>query len=249
MEAVAGRARAVTWLGFFALVLAAWALAWSMTAGAALDWLCRPVAVAALPLGGFPALFAMWAAMTAAMMLPTFVPTLAAYLRLPGRARGAYGSAGLVAGFLGVWMAGALLFAGAQAGLIRLAALDLSGALVSPLAGGALLAGAGLWQFTRAKAACQTACLRPELRFIARLRPGLAGGFAMGAETGAFCFACCWALMALAFVGGVMSLLWMGIATLFMVLEKLPDLGERLRRPAGLVMIAAGLALAAGGGT
>jgi predicted metal-binding membrane protein len=61
----------------------------------------------------------------------------------------------------------------------------------------------------------------------------------MGLELGALCFACCWALMALAFVGGTMSLLWMGAATLFMTLEKLPDLGRPLTRPAGYALIAA----------
>jgi predicted metal-binding membrane protein len=53
--------------------------------------------------------------------------------------------------------------------------------------------------------------------------------------------ACCWALMALGFVGGTMNLVWMGLATAFMVLEKLPDIGRWLTRPAGVLLVAAGL--------
>jgi len=65
----------------------------------------------------------------------------------------------------------------------------------------------------------------------------------MGLGLGAFCVGCCWGFMALGFVGGVMSLLWMGLATLFMVFEKLPDIGHRVTKPAGALLIAAGLAV------
>jgi predicted metal-binding membrane protein len=81
----------------------------------------------------------------------------------------------------------------------------------------------------------------PMTFFMERWAPGAARAFRMGVELGALCLGCCWALMALAFVGGTMSLLWMGAATLFMVLEKLPDLGRSLTRPAGVVLIAAGV--------
>ena len=66
----------------------------------------------------------------------------------------------------------------------------------------------------------------------------------MGLGLGAFCVGCCWGFMALGFVGGVMSLLWMGLATLFMVLEKLPQIGHRVVRPMGWILIFAGGALA-----
>jgi predicted metal-binding membrane protein len=202
-----------------------------------------------MPFGGFPVLMAMWAAMTAAMMLPTLVPTLAVYLALPARARpGPSGAVALIAGYLAVWGLAAAAFALAQAGLIRLGALGPAAALTSPYASAGLLIGAGLWQFTATKTACQTACLRPELRFLAHLTPGIPGAAAMGVRIGLACIGCCWALMALAFVGGAMSLLWMGIATVFMVLEKLPGLGAHLRRPAGAALILAGLALPFAGG-
>ena len=66
----------------------------------------------------------------------------------------------------------------------------------------------------------------------------------MGLGLGAFCVVCCWGYMALGFVGGVMSLAWMGLATLLMVFEKLPDIGHHVIKPTGVVLIAAGLALA-----
>ena len=66
----------------------------------------------------------------------------------------------------------------------------------------------------------------------------------MGLGLGVFCVVCCWGFMALGFVGGVMSLLWMGLATLFMVFEKLPQIGHRLLKPAGIVLIGAGIYVA-----
>ena len=65
----------------------------------------------------------------------------------------------------------------------------------------------------------------------------------MGLGLGAFCVGCCWGFMALGFVGGVMNLLWMGLATLFMVIEKLPDIGHRVTKPMGVLLIAGGVLL------
>lgn len=237
-EGTAGRM--ALWLALFGAVLAGWALSWHLAVAGGGGWLCLTVDVAVMPLGGFPVLAGMWAAMVAAMMLPTLAPALAAFLALPDRATGgAPAAAMLVLGYVSVWLAAAMGFAAAQAVLIRLGALTAGGALASPVAGAALLAVAGLWQLSRPKAACLTACARPELRLLARLTPGPAGALRLGLEIGIACLACCWALMALAFVGGTMSLVFMGLATLFMVAEKLPALGEPLRRPTGYALLAA----------
>ena len=82
-----------------------------------------------------------------------------------------------------------------------------------------------------------------------RWQPGAASAFGMGLHLGVFCLGCCWALMALGFVGGTMNLIWMGLATVFMALEKLPDIGRYLTRPAGHALLLAGgvTALAAAG--
>ena len=107
-----------------------------------------------------------------------------------------------------------------------------------------LLIAAGLYQMSVLKAACLAKCRMPLTFFMGRWALGPARALRMGAELGLICFGCCGALMALAFVGGTMSLLWMGAATLFMTLEKLPDLGRPLTRPAGFALLGAGAALA-----
>ncbi len=185
-------------------------------------------------------LYAMWALMAAAMMLPTFVPTFRTYLnlRFTGAASPA-SAAALVAGYGVVWLVGAALGAGAQwwlsqNGLVSPLGQSLSGWLTA-----ALLLVAGLYQFSLLKAACLSKCRMPLTYFMERWKPGVPRALRMGVELGLVCFGCCWALMTLGFVGGTMNLLWMGAATLFMVLEKLPDLGRPLTRPAGWGLIAA----------
>ncbi|HHS89251.1 MAG TPA: DUF2182 domain-containing protein [Rhodobacteraceae bacterium] len=204
--------------------------------------LCGPDTMRLLPLGGFAAIFPMWAVMMAAMMLPTIVPTLRAYQHLPA-AVGATVSGwwGVVASYVSVWLVGSAGFAALQVFALNNGFIDLSGVVSSPWAAAALFALAGLWQLTRAKEVCQDACLSPMGYFLANWRPGVAGGMRMGVDIGLVCVGCCWAIMALAFVGGVMSLLWMGLATLFMVAEKLPEIGMRLRRPAGGLLLVASI--------
>jgi len=149
-------------------------------------------------------------------------------------------------GFGAVWLAVSAVFALIQTVAIAQGWLDLTGVVASRMVAAALLGLAGLYQFSQVKTACQTACLTPMQYFVTRFHPGLAGGLRMGAGLGAYCVGCCWAVMALAFVGGMTSLLWMGLATAFMVAEKLPDIGQHLRRPAGAALILVGLAVAAG---
>ncbi len=103
-----------------------------------------------------------------------------------------------------------------------------------------LLIAVGAFQFTRAKEVCHGVCHAPMMYFLGHWRTGFAGGLRMGLALGAFCVGCCWGFMALGFVGGVMSLLWMGLATLFMVFEKLPQIGHRLLKPAGVALLGAG---------
>ena len=241
--------RVLGWLGFFAAILAAWGAVYSMARGGS-GWICGPDVVFLLPLGGFWALFGMWSVMMLAMMLPTLVPTLRAYDDLP-RATGAgrAGWLGLVGGYGAVWIIGSAGFAGVQVMALRYGLIGFSGAASNLWLAAALFVLAGLWQFTRTKEACQSGCLTPMQYFMARWQPGFTGGWRMGVDFGIVCVGCCWAIMALAFVGGVMSLLWMGLATVFMVAEKLPDIGAHLRRPGGIALLTAGLgvALRAGG--
>lgn len=241
-----GAIRGAAWLLVFAAVLASWWTLYGAARMSGVDWVGRPVGANMMPMETLGTLFAMWAVMMAAMMLPVMVPALLTYEALIRSAGGTRaGWLGVLAGYLGAWIGFALLISAAQFALMRAGLLDGLGAATSLWASAALLLAVGLYQLSRLKAVCHGVCLAPMTYFLGRWRPGARGGLRMGLGLGAFCVGCCWGLMALGFLGGVMSLLWMGAATVFMVLEKLEPVGRRLTRPAGAALIAAGLALAA----
>lgn len=234
------------WLGLFGLILTAWAALYAMTlnmppAGLATDlWtsLCGGPMTAS-----YHVLFAMWALMAAAMMLPTFIPALRTFLSLGHTgATQTLDAAMLVGGYAMVWLAFATIAAIAQQQLARFGLVTPEGRSLSLWLSAALLLAAGLYQFSVIKAACLSKCRMPLTFFMERWAPGPVRAFRMGGELGLACLGCCWALMALAFVGGTMNLIWMGAATLFMALEKLPDIGRPLTRPMGVVLILAAVA-------
>lgn len=243
-------ARTLLWPAFFGLVLVAWAALWAMGQearafsgiyGAEL-WasLCRAGA-ADLSL---PALAAMWAVMVAAMMAPTMVPALRTFLALPAPAGGAGQAAALLSGYLALWLAAALGFAALQLALATRGLLAPDGRSLSAPLTAAFLALAGGYQFSALKEACLSRCRAPLALFLARWRPGLGPAFGIGLRMSADCLGCCWALMLMAFVGGMGNLLFMGLATLIMVTEKLPEIGRPLTRPLGvLLLLSAGAVL------
>ncbi len=222
--------RSALWLGLYSLILMAW---WAVFSMAEMPGSSR-----------WLTLFNMWSIMMAAMMLPTIIPMLQVYNQLPANTKnGNLGWLGIVIGYGVIWLAGAALFAGLQVFALRNALVDLSGVALSPWSAVILLLLAGIWQFSKTKDACQSACASPMQFYLTRWKQGFNGGISMGFEIGVTCVGCCWALMTLAFVGGVMNPLWMGVATAFMVLEKLPEIGMHLRRPAGVGLVIAGLVL------
>ncbi|WP_411644902.1 DUF2182 domain-containing protein [Loktanella agnita] len=215
------------WLGFFAIVLWAWWVMFNMT-----------IAPMSMMPSKYLGLFSMWAIMMAAMMGPTFVPTMRAYEDLITSADGSRsGSLGVVLGFFVVWVGFAGLIAFAQYWLIEVGVLTAMGRSVSNYFSAALLLSAGVYQFTALKNRCLDHCRSPTFQFLAHWRTGFSGGVYMGLHHGAYCVACCWGLMVIGFVGGVMDLLWMGGATLLMTLEKLPQVGRYLTRPLGIGLI------------
>jgi predicted metal-binding membrane protein len=245
--------RSTLWLGFFAAILAAWWMMYSMAMQMDLDLFGRPGAMGAamaamdprmdmaMPMAEFGPLFAMWAI----MMLPTMVPTLRSYEDLMVSADGTRaGWLGVIAGYLIVWIAFAALIAGAQLALLFGGVIDMLGIPKSHWFAAALLVVVGAFQFTRAKEVCHGVCHAPMMYFVGHWRTGVLGGVLMGLGLGAFCVGCCWGFMALGFVGGVMSLLWMGLATVFMIIEKLPQIGHYVTKPMGAILIAAGVLLA-----
>lgn len=230
------------WLALFAVILVAWGLLYLMAMPADLRaagriygadfW--RDLCTLTPDGAGFLRMLAMWGLMSAAMMAPTALPAFATYEDLSHSAPDTrFGH--LVGAYLLVWLGFSVLAAAAQLLLFRLGWLSGFGDSQSRVLSAALLALAGVYQFTTLKAACLTKCRRPIMFFMQHWDES---AWRNGLRLGLVCLGCCWALMLLAFVGGVMNLAFMGLATLIMVFEKLPDLGRFITRPLGAVLIA-----------
>ena len=196
--------------------------------------------------------FLMWWVMMAAMMLPSVAPTVLLHTALLRRIEGAKAapavSTAFLFGYLGVWAAFSVLAVAAQWGLEAAAIVSPNMmTIVSTVPGGLLLIAAGAFQFTPLKAACLQHCRSPAKFLTERRRPGASGAFAMGVEHGTYCLGCCWSLMALLFVGGVMNLWWIAGLAALVALEKLWRFGPVLGRVAGAAMLVAGVSAIASG--
>lgn len=232
----------VQWLAFFAALLLGWLALFAMAVPAELRGLERSLGTALIDIlcggtlsgTGYGGALAMWALMAAAMMAPTALPAFVTYDNLGHVAPTAFGR--LVGGYLLAWLGFSALAAAAQIGLYRLGLLGSLGQSLSAPLTACLLAAAGAYQFTPLKEACLSRCRAPLSFFLQHWDEGpLRNGLRLGLD----CIGCCWALMLLAFIGGTMNLAFMGLAMLLMTLEKLPDLGRRLTRPLGAVLLAA----------
>ena len=188
--------------------------------------------------------FFMWFLMSIAMMSPTIIPTLKTYediLESGGKTENSFWW--FITGFLSIWMIFSIIMSLTQVFLGRLYLLNDQGAFVSSLISSGFLVLAGLYQLSSYKEACLTKCQRPFTFFLQNWKSGNNGSFNMGVSIGLFCLGCCWALMALAFVGGVMNLAFMAIMTFFMMLEKIPDYGKYISKPLSLILIGSGTVL------
>ena len=193
--------------------------------------------------------FVMWAVMMVAMMVPSAAPTVMLYHKVAtGRDASGNGalSALFVAGYLAVWTGFSLLATLAQWRLHDAALLSPMMAAASPWLGGGLLLTAGAFQLTPLKQACLAKCRSPMAFLLGRWRDGPRGAFAMGAENGVYCAGCCWALMALLFVVGVMNLVWVAALAAIVLAEKVLPHGDRLGKAGGLALIAWGAWVIAG---
>jgi predicted metal-binding membrane protein len=189
----------------------------------------------------------MWAIMMVGMMLPSATPTILLYATVRRRQRAKGRSVAPVsaftAGYLAAWTVFSLVATALQWALESLALLSPMMASANPLFGALVLIAAGLYQLSPLKHRCLEHCRSP-VEFLARhWRPGIAGAVRMGLWHGTYCIGCCWVLMALLFVGGVMNLLWVAAITLFILTEKVTAYGHALRRLSAAMLIAAGLAL------
>jgi predicted metal-binding membrane protein len=199
------------------------------------------------PAAAFGLLAVMWVVMMTGMMLPSAAPMVLLYAAVQRRRIGPplLATGIFVAGYLLVWTLFGLAAAGLQQALNTLAVMTPQMALASrKLAGGVLIA-AGIYELSPLKQACLRGCRGPLTFISAHWRPGLLGGLRMGAEHGLYCLGCCWALMLLLFVGGVMNILWIaGLAALVLVQKLLPH-GAWSARLTGAVAVIAGVVLLA----
>jgi predicted metal-binding membrane protein len=189
----------------------------------------------------------MWWVMMIAMMLPSAAPMLLLFARV-NRKEKASGrpyvpTAIFAAGYLTVWGGFSVMAAAAQWGLQRLGLISPAMVTTSVVLGAAILLAAGAWQLTPIKHVCLRHCRSPISFLLNGWRSGRGGAFRMGREHGAYCLGCCWFLMALLFVGGIMNLYWViGLAALVLI-EKTVPMGQWVARTAGAVLVIWGVAL------
>jgi predicted metal-binding membrane protein len=195
----------------------------------------------------FAFVFAMWAVMMVGMMTPPAAPMILTYARLGRQAAVAdkplAATGWFVTGYLLTWISFALAATLAQWALDRAALLDSTMTSVSNVLGGGVLIAAGIYQWTPLKDVCLAKCQSPFL-FIQQLggfRGDAAGATLLGLRHGVYCVGCCWVLMALLFVGGVMNVLWIALLALLVLLEKLPPFGRWIARAAGVAFLTTGV--------
>ena len=190
-------------------------------------------------------LFAMWTVMMIGMMLPSATPALFLYGSVirkspEGERAPAYVYA-FGGGYLVAWTAFSLVATVLQLLLSHWLMLSPMMEARARWFGAALLIIGGIYQLTPFKQTCLASCRSPALFITRHWKRGLVGGFRMGLEMGWYCLGCCWALMLLLFVGGVMNLWWIGALTVFVLLEKLAPLGAQGGRLSGLLIIGLGI--------
>jgi predicted metal-binding membrane protein len=195
--------------------------------------------------------FAMWTVMMVAMMLPSAAPMILLHARIDRAASPArrLGRTLLFAlAYLLVWSAFSAAAALAQALLIDLGLVSSASlALGDRAMAAALLAGAALYQLSPIKAACLDQCRSP-IHFVMRFwSPGIRGTLRLGLVHGLFCVGCCWGLMLLLFVGGVMNLAWIALLAAIVLAEKAAPPKWRISRLIATLLFAAAAALLASG--
>jgi predicted metal-binding membrane protein len=248
-DAAIRRDRAVVLAGIGGLAALAWVYVARMAAMPGPEAMARMPGMTGLQ-PGFAWLAGMWMVMMVAMMVPSATPTILLFAAISRRrrqqGRPAVPVAVFTLGYLLVWVLYATVAAAVQWELHRRALLSPAMASASPLLGGGLLVAAGLYQWMPVKGACLSHCRSPLGFFSAEWREGSLGALVMGMRHGSYCVGCCWLLMGLLFVAGVMNVLWVAVIAGFVLVEKLVPWGDRLGRVAGVVLVGWGLWLVAG---
>ena len=249
IDTVFRRDRAVILVGLAGITVLAWAymfyLIWQM------DQMSMEMAMpqmAAWTGLDFALTFVMWSVMMVAMMIPSATPMILTYANINRKRhleRRPFGPTSIfVLGYVAIWV-GFSLAATILQWLLHSATL-LSPMMVttSAILGSVLLIAAGLFQFTPLKHRCLQHCRSPISFFLNEWRDGRFGAFRMGLKHGVYCLGCCWILMTLLFVAGVMNLLWVAALAVLVLLEKIMPSGPSIARVTGVIFILWGLWLA-----
>jgi predicted metal-binding membrane protein len=192
----------------------------------------------------------MWVEMMVAMMLPSATPMILVFAQLHRQHRENHqpyvSTAVFVLGYLCAWAGFSAMAAAAQWGLHGAALLSPKMVSSSRMLGAALLIAAGIFQWTPLKNACLRHCRSPLNFLLNEWRDGRLGALIMGLRQGSYCIGCCWLLMVLLFVAGVMNLWWIGLLTLFVLAEKVAPPAWRLGQMAGAILIGWGILMLTG---
>ena len=189
--------------------------------------------------------FLMWAVMMVGMMVPSAMPMILAFATInrnrASRGGPYVGTMIFLAGYLAIWAAFSFFASLAQGGIHAAALLRPATLTVVPWLGGGLLIAAGVFQLSPLKNSCLSRCRSPFDFLATEWREGKTGAFWMGIRHGAFCVGCCWLLMLLLFVAGVMNLLWVATIAAFVLAEKLLPRGRLVSYLGAIVCLSAGL--------
>jgi len=258
LERLLRRDRAIVLACLIAIVLVAWlylarlaadmargdmSLMGMATAGAAM----APRAWGAATFG---LMLAMWWIMMIGMMTPSAAPAILIFARAQRQQLAdenpVLRTLLFTLGYLVAWLAFSAVATTVQWGLGKAALLTPMMTSATPFLGTVLFTVAGLYQLTPLKHACLRHCRSP-LHFLAEhWRGGDSGAFRMGASHGAYCVGCCWLLMALLFIGGVMNLVWVAAIAVFVLIEKVLPAGQWVARASGVAMIAVAVSMILG---
>ncbi len=217
-------------------------LCWMYLLAMARDMCCMQIPV--WNAAYFGMMFSMWAIMMVGMMVPSAAPMILIYAAVAKKAEkqgmpiastGAFTS-----GYILMWTIFSLLVTLVQWQLDKAALLSPMMVVNSPKFGAGLLLAAGIYQWFPVKDNCLQHCRSPFHFISTHWRPGNVGAFFMGISHGTFCIGCCWVLMLLLFVGGVMNILWIAAITIFVLLEKVLPLGNQGGKFTGILMVMAG---------
>lgn len=250
VEALVRKDRYVVIAGLLGVTGLAWAytayLAWDMqgmdmASGRSIS---MPM-TAGWTFGDFGLMFLMWTVMMTAMMIPSAAPMIlmfsTVYRKRRNNRQPFVPTTVFVSGYLLIWSSFALGGTLLQWGLHAATLLSPMTLTATPLIGGSLLLAAGVFQFSPIKYLCLTECRTPMSFLMGDWREGQRGALTMGVKQGIYCLGCCWVLMSLLFVLGVMNLLWIAALAGFVLIEKVAPGRSWINRTSGALLLAWGI--------